>query len=90
MSNPQTVTLKKPIKAHGEDVSVLTFRELTAADYARHGFPLTLVGDGSKQINVPAVVGLISSSAGVPPSSVEQMTGADFTECLGVVMSFFE
>lgn len=90
MSNTQTVALKKPITAHGEEVSSLNFRMLTAADYVKHGFPLNVVDDGAKQINVPAVAGLISAAASVPPSSVMQMSGADFTECMGVILSFFE
>ncbi len=90
MSEAIEVNLKKEITAHGEQVSKLTFRELLAGDYAQHGFPILLGENGLRVPNVPAIIGLISASTSVPPSTVKQLGGADFSECMGVVMGFFE
>lgn len=90
MSDAIEVKLKKEITAHGEQVSVLNFRELLAGDYAQHGFPI-LLGDGGMRVpNVPAIIGLIAAATSIPPSAVKQLGSSDFSECMGVVMGFFE
>jgi hypothetical protein len=35
--NTQTVTLSRPIKAHGGEINEITLKELTASSFFRHG-----------------------------------------------------
>lgn len=89
------ITLSKPIKAHGQDVSALTLREVTTKDLIELGNPFTIVlGDGSEgssriQISNAVVAKYISRLAVIPPSSVEQLAPSDFSGIQSVVLGFF-
>lgn len=76
--------LKRPIEAHGEEVSVLHFREPTVKDLRKTGYPVT----GNSEINVDAAVNLIAACADIPPSSVEKMKPTDFTSAVAVIGDF--
>ena len=65
---PATCALSHPIKAHGEPVGELTFRDPVARDMKEFRIGDTTVGNW---------IPLIASLAGIPPSSVESMHPAD-------------
>jgi hypothetical protein len=75
-----TITLKHPIKAHGETVETIelkrpTVKHLRAMDKA--------AGD------VDRVASLISELAVLPPSSVDQIDAEDFGAISDVIAVFF-
>ena len=89
-----TVQLSKPITAHGEETSELTFREPTVKDIRQIGLPQRLVpsADGesvSVEVRADIVGQYIARLAAVPLSSVDQLAIKDFNVCMGVVMGFF-
>lgn len=90
-----TVTLRRPVKAHGDEVGELTLREPTTKDIMEIGLPTLLVpsGDGQAvgvEIRQKVVGRFISRLAQIPMSSVESLHPADFSRCSAVVMGFFE
>lgn len=89
-----TVPLKKPIIAHGEEVSELTFRDPTPEDVMEIGTPQLLLpsADGESvgiEIRAKVVGKYISRLGAIPLSSVKAMGLGDFMRCQGVVMGFF-
>lgn len=77
-----TIKLSKPIQAHGETVAELKLREPIAKDL--RSLPIggsTTVGD---------MIPVLSSIAGIPPSSVDQMVPADLFEALAYISPFFD
>lgn len=86
------IKLTKPIKAHGEEVSELELKEPTGRDVQDIGFPylILIVGDEQAlQIQVKTVGKYVSKLAGIPPSSVDQLSAGDLNTLTGAVMSFF-
>lgn len=86
------VKLTKAIKAHGEDVAELDLREPTGRDVQDIGFPYLIVMTGDEQalqIQVKTVGKYVSKLAGIPPSSVDQLSAGDLSTLTGAVMSFF-
>ncbi|QCO07537.1 phage tail assembly protein [Azospirillum argentinense] len=84
-----TVILKKPIQAHGDEVKTLTFREPNGDDVMTCGYPLQMHGDGSV-VPIAGVVGkYISRLANIPASSVKALCLTDFQACMAVVLPFF-
>lgn len=88
-----TVALSKPITAHGEEVSELTFRKPTTEDVMELGLPQLVVvsEDGSPGVEVRTkVVGrYVARLAAIPANSVKALTIRDFNQCISVVMGFF-
>lgn len=75
-----TVTLLTPIKVANEDVTSLTLRRLKGKE----------IRSMDKERGTAAVtLGLIGTLAGIPPSSVDQIDGEDFTELADVIAGFF-
>ena len=83
-----TVTLKKPIQAHGELVTKLSFREPTCDDIVACGYPLQMGGDTATPLPGP-IAKYIARLGGVPPSSVKSMSVQDFSSCMQVILPFF-
>lgn len=85
-----TIPLSKPIKAHGEDLSQLELRAPTGEDVLEIGAPPFTV-DTKNRTNIDmAVTGeYIVRLAGIPLSSVRQMTPQDLMVAFGVVAGFF-
>ncbi len=86
------IKLSKPIKAHGEEISELTLREPTVKDTIEVGQPfLIIVGDGETGIRIQnkTVAAYIVRLAGVPNSTVEQMSLSDFSAAQAAVLGFF-
>ena len=93
LSGPQTVKLSRPVRAHGEDVSVLTLREPTSEDIMNIGYPVSLkVEDKTGGIivqNKTEMAAMISTLAEVPPSTIKSLHFRDYLKCTGVVTDFF-
>lgn len=87
--NDNTVTLNKPIKAHGDEVTTLTFREPNGDDIMTCGFPLQMNGDGSFTPIAGVIGKYISRLAGIPASSVKALTAPDFQACMMTIIPFF-
>lgn len=89
-----TVPLNKPITAHGEQVSELTFRELTVDDVMQLGSPQLLMpsADGNAvciEIRAGVIGKYIMRLAQIPLGSVKALSIADFQRCQNVIMDFF-
>lgn len=83
-----TIQLGKPITAHGAEISELTLREPNAGDVMECGYPLGMQGD----LVIPqagAIARMVSRLAGIPPSSVKQLSMADYNSAMGAVLGFF-
>ena len=85
-----TVSLSAPVKAHGEDVSFLEFREPTSKDLLDLGTPMTFTGSGDVRIDLAVVGKYVVRLAGVTAKSLEQMKPADLMKCAQVVSGFFQ
>ena len=89
-----TVSLSKPIKAHGDDVSEITLREPTTKDVIEIGLPTLIIpGDDGQstgvEIRQKVVARYISRLAAIPMGSVEALSLSDFSLCTAAVMGFF-
>jgi hypothetical protein len=87
-----TVTLRKPIMAHGDEISELKFREPTAGDIEKCGNPVNLdfQGDSPKMtFDSKAMSAMMSLLAAVPPSTIRQMHPRDWNSAAWNLASFF-
>lgn len=89
-----TVTLSKPITAHGEEVSELVLRTPVTKEVIEIGQPMLIIfGDDGKstgiEIRQRVVAKWISKLAAIPMSSVEALSLNDYSRCTAVVMGFF-
>lgn len=75
------VKLSKEVMAHGEKVKELSFRRPTGHDIQRRGLPLRIFDDGSLEVSGPSMSKHMSELAAVPPSTIEELTGSDWTAC---------
>lgn len=82
------VALSKPIQAHGEQVSELSFDEPTGGDIMSCGYPLQ-IGDGTATPIASVVAKYIVRLGKVPPSAVSQMSAGDFQKCVAAILPFF-
>ena len=89
LAEAMTFKLRKPIKAHGEDVTETILREPTPLDIAAGGYPMVVHQDGSIGFDSGSVHRLISRLTGLPPTSVEQMSRVDYLVHFNVVTGFF-
>jgi hypothetical protein len=64
-----------PIKAHGEEITELVFREPTGADIVRYGNPIRL----NFSMDEAAMENQMVALAKVPPSTIKQLKAKDWT-----------
>jgi hypothetical protein len=87
------VKLTKPITAHGETVDEITLREPTVEEVMEEGYPFLLVqarsGDHGVEIRLKVIARYVMRLAGIPMSSVKQLSLSDLKRCQTEVMSFF-
>ncbi|HEV7286022.1 MAG TPA: phage tail assembly protein [Kaistia sp.] len=83
-----TITLKRPITAHGEEVTKVTLRDLEAGDIIVCGYPLQ-INDGGATPIAGAVAKYIERLGNLPASAIKKMHPADFSACLQVIIGFF-
>ncbi len=81
----KTVPLKHPIEAHGETITALTLRRPTLGTL-KH---LKLSEDMMAELTGADLVAIVSSLAGIPPSSVEQIDLEDLEEVGKAIGDFF-
>jgi hypothetical protein len=89
----RTVTLTKPIQAHGATLTQLTLREPKGRDIASCGLPRVISQRGkalSMDVDTEAIHAYISVLGNIPPSSVDQIDAFDWMEVQKVVLDFFE
>lgn len=76
--------LKKAITAHGETVDELPIYDISGKDMRK------LKGLNLQMIDYPMMMKHIEVACRIPPSSVDQMCGADVTACSAMVFDFLE
>ncbi|MDH0092749.1 phage tail assembly protein [Achromobacter mucicolens] len=82
--------LTSPIKAHGDEVKILTLRSLTPADArAVKALPYHVANDESVRIDTDQAAKYIVRMAGIPLSSVDQLNMVDFNALAWKVAGFF-
>ena len=85
--------LTKPIQAHGEEVTVLRWREPTGGDIERAGNPISLEGFGQERprlsFDEKKMAAMISQLASIPPSSVKMLAARDWNAIAFKVFRFF-
>jgi hypothetical protein len=89
--------LSKPIEAHDEKISVLTFEKPDGTDVLNFGVPLVARRDMADPTNTMVEEGFdqramfkyIAKLAKIPPSSVKQIEPCDLVEIMGIIASFF-
>ncbi len=87
-----TITLSKPITAHGETLSELTFREPTVKDLTELGYPFKIVqgSNGAGVELVPKVIlAYTARLAAVNPASLDSLSMGDFSRIQAVILGFF-
>ena len=87
-----TCELMRPIEAHGQTVTVLVFREPTARDLLSIGNPVIFdpISDPPKIMHdEKRMNAMLSQLAGVPPSSIANLSTRDFITCAWGVTPFF-
>jgi Phage tail assembly chaperone proteins, E, or 41 or 14 len=90
--SPLGHTLSKPIRAHGEEVRYLEWREPTAGDIERAGNPIVVDFFGEKPsltFNEKKMSAMISELCRIPPSSVRQLTAGDWNSIAWKLVRFF-
>ena len=84
--------LTTPIKAHGEEVSLLDLRRPTLAEVKKIGalpYRLTDPQTGAYSPDMKVMADYISVCASIPPSSVEQLELVDLNQVSWAICSFF-
>jgi hypothetical protein len=88
-----TIKLEEPIDAYGEKVHEITFRAPTGTDIRKSGVPFRSWSDENgttyNGADPTAVATLIAIMGNIPPSAVDQLSAADWLECMTMVTSFF-
>lgn len=80
--------LRRPVDAHGEKLSELTFREPTGGDIEICGNPLTVAPDGMK-FDTAAMGAMMSQLALVPPSTIKKLHPKDWMNGAFMIAHFF-
>lgn len=86
------VGLEKPVMAHGEMVSALSFREPTGGDIEKAGLPITIDfenGVPRLTINTREMGAMMSELAAVPPSAIKMLSASDWSSCAWKLSGFF-
>lgn len=87
MADPITILLTAPIQAHGHTHTELVIRQPTVKELRQAGQPYR-VGNGVASADYEACHRLISMICAIPPSSVDQLDGADFDEIAMILVGF--
>lgn len=83
------VLLTKPIKAHDEEVTVLELKEPTTKITRQLGLPYRLDERGVPYPLADVAANFIGKLAGIPMSSVDELSPVDFNNLALIVISFF-
>lgn len=93
-ADPLAHPLSKPISAHGEQITILHWREPTGGDIEKAGNPIainTTPGDDNARVafDERKMAAMISQLAGIPPSSVRQLSARDWNAIAFKIFRFF-
>lgn len=83
-----TITLRRPVRAHGQEIDSLTLREPTGDDITVCGYPLQMA-DGAATPIATAITKYIARLGDVPASTVKALAVQDYSACLGAILGFF-
>jgi hypothetical protein len=86
------VTLSTPIKAYGDELSVIKMRKPTAGDGIRVGNPVDFIpftNPPSVRFNMPILQAMIAHLARIPSGSIEKMAPNDLISCGWILAPFF-
>lgn len=83
------MVLNQPVNAHGETISVLEFQEPTGKDVRELGYPYQMNQDESIKLQAHIIAKYIVKLAGVPLSTVDQMSPGDLNTAGWLVAGFF-
>lgn len=84
--------LRKPLKAYGEEVSVLKIRKPTGADLLRVGNPVKFYPFAKPPLvehDMPRMIEMVARLSNVPSSSLEQLDPDELTTLAWHVSPFF-
>jgi Phage tail assembly chaperone proteins, E, or 41 or 14 len=88
-----TLKLRTPVRKGTTELTELTFRRPLGKDVRQCGFPtkteVTASGTQIQHVDTEAAARLISALAVIPPTSVDEMDPADFTEAVAIIAGFF-
>ncbi|MDD0981718.1 phage tail assembly protein [Pseudomonas shahriarae] len=88
MSDP--IKLDQPIEAHGEQLTELTLRRPTVQEVRSiKAMPYKLDKNEDVCLDMEVAAKYIAVCAGIPPSSVNQLSLPDFNQLAWTVFSFF-
>lgn len=82
------IKLRKPIDAHGKELTELEMKEPTTGDLIDCGDPMVIGVDETVSFKNDVIARYISKLSGVPMSSVRELSPADFMECKTVITGF--
>ena len=83
----ETLTLTKPIRIGGEDVSELTLTEPTLG--MLDGVALRITAEGELNLDLGAIRILLGRMASIPPSAAKDITIKDAIAAKDVIADFF-
>ncbi len=84
-----TLPLSSPIKHLDEEISVLEFREPTADDAIKLGYPAVFGNDGLPVFNPKVVYAFLSELTALPPSVVKKVALPDVEKFKYFLSTFF-
>lgn len=88
------VPLTSTVEAHGEKITVLALREPRGKDIRQSGNPFQMVadrntGEANPVFDADASARLLSNLAGVPLSTIDALSAADFFSAQLALLDFF-
>lgn len=86
------VPLMSPVPAHGGEIVELSFREPTGLDITTIGNPLKIdFGSNPPAVtfDAPVMTAMLAQLAGVPPSTINKLSGRDWVTCAWAASVFF-
>jgi len=83
------MALRKPIPAHGEDISTLEIREPTGGDIISIGVIAVINDDGNMSFDMAKSARMLSRLSSVPVSSIERMAPNDLISATWIIAPFF-
>ncbi|HGW6102662.1 TPA: phage tail assembly protein [Citrobacter werkmanii] len=84
-----TVTLSKPIQAHGDEISVLELEVPSFEQMQKLGTPVKLDAAGDYTVNTAVALRYVPELAKVPPSSLKELGPYDLDSLCWAVWRFF-
>lgn len=83
------VALRKPVQAHGDDISELNLQEPSFEQIQKYGLPVASDSAGNFIVNAQVAIKYIPELAGVPPSSIKSLGPYDLNQLCWAVWRFF-